>query len=147
MYLHSSTSRHLPQTHTFAPDFKIQYLLSILPFPTFYPNHHVQLVPFSPDILISKPPQLISVSLSISLFFFQPAWVQRTENSQERQVSPPTLTMYRTSSEKWASQNPSGSIPEAWAWNMQCQVCPAQEAVDVPTHHKDFSLLNSSEYE
>lgn len=90
MYLHSSTSRHLPQTHTFAPDFKIQYLLSILPFPTFHPNHHVQLVPFSPYILISQPPQLISVSLPISLFFFQPVWVQRTENSKKDRCAHPS---------------------------------------------------------
>lgn len=138
MSLHSSTSRHLPHTHPLAPDFKIQYLLCTLPSPAFHPNHHVLLVPFSPYMPASQPAHLISVSLSISLFFFQPAWVQRTEDSQERQVCPLLLTTYRQGSEKWASQNPSSSIPEAWAWSMQCQVCPAQEAVDILTYHKDL---------
>lgn len=66
MYLPSSTSRHLPQTHPLAPDFKIQYLLSILPSPAFRPNHQDQLVPFftlHPSKWASPPDFSLSVCL------------------------------------------------------------------------------------
>lgn len=86
IYLHGIQNIHLPQVHTLELYFKTQYLFSIITSPAFHPNLCVQLVPFSSYTLADQSPHLISVSLSTLLFLFQPVWVQRRRESQERQV-------------------------------------------------------------
>lgn len=136
MHLHGSKNIHLPDIclsswlQDAAPppnpgfhNISSQFPCPACPFLALHPS--------------GQPPDSTAQSLCLHCSFSSLSGCKgQRRNKIDRCTS--ALTNYRSSSRKQPSQSPSGTISVAWAWSMQCQVCPAHEAVEAPTHHRDF---------
>lgn len=144
IYLHGSTNRHLPQTYTLVPDFKVQYLLSILPPPALHPNHHVQLVPFS-SWQVSLPAWFQSLCLYHSSSSSLPRCKGQRTHKKERCAAP----LDQVQTKQWEM----GITKSSWKhpWNLSLKhAMPGLSSTGSCRHSNTpwrFSLLNSSEYE